>query len=63
MSKQNGNWIDIGWYTFRDMKIRYGVRRGKAGDTPLVIFNGVGQSIEVLQPLIEALGDVRSYYL
>ena len=59
MSKQNGNWIDIGWYTFRDMKIRYGVRRGKAGGTPLVIFNGVGQSIEVLQPLIEALGDVE----
>ena len=59
MSKKNGNWIDIDWYNFRGMQIRYGVRRGKAGGTPLIIFNGVGQSIEVLEPLIEALDGVE----
>ena len=59
MSKNDVDWIDIGWHQFRGMKIRYGVRPGNPGGMPLIIFNGVGQSIEVLEPLIEALEGVE----
>ena len=59
MSKKKANWIDFGWHEFRGLNIRYGVRPGKAGSVPLLIFNGVGQSIEVLEPLIEALDGVE----
>ncbi len=59
MSKFKDNWIDIGWHRFRGLNVRYGIRRGSAGRTPLIIFNGVGQSIEVLEPLIKALDDVE----
>ncbi|MEH6549293.1 MAG: poly(3-hydroxyalkanoate) depolymerase [Pseudomonadales bacterium] len=52
------SWINIDWHEFRGMRIRYGLRPGKAGTVPLLIFNGVGQSIEVLQPLIDELKDV-----
>jgi poly(3-hydroxyalkanoate) depolymerase len=51
--------MDIGWYTFDNLRIRYGVRLGVPGSVPLIIFNGVGQSIEVLQPLIDALEGVE----
>jgi poly(3-hydroxyalkanoate) depolymerase len=51
--------IEFGWYTFEGLKIRYGIRRGAAGGLPLLIFNGVGQSIEVLEPLIDALEGVE----
>ena len=54
-SKGKGDWIDFNWYQFEGLTIRYGVRRGVPGGVPLLIFNGVGQSIEVLQPLIEAM--------
>lgn len=59
MSRKIANWIDIGWFKYRDMNVRYGVRPGKPGGMPLIIFNGVGQSIEVLEPLIEALDGVE----
>lgn len=59
MSEKNSKWIDFNWYRHRGMKIRYGVRRGKGAGLPLIIFNGVGQSIEVLQPLIEALDGIE----
>ncbi|MEH6581194.1 MAG: poly(3-hydroxyalkanoate) depolymerase [Halioglobus sp.] len=58
VAKKTDSWINFGWHEFRGMRIRYGVRPGKAGSVPLLIFNGVGQSIEVLQPLIDALEDV-----
>ncbi len=59
MSMRESEWIDIGWHRYRGLQVRYGVRRGKPGCLPLIIFNGVGQSIEVLQPLIEALEGVE----
>lgn len=59
MSKEQEHWTDIGWHKYRGMSVRYGVRRGKPGGTPLIIFNGVGQSIEVLEPLIEGLKGVE----
>jgi poly(3-hydroxyalkanoate) depolymerase len=51
--------MDIGWYQFDELNIRYAVRRGTPGSTPLIMFNGVGQSIEVLEPLIDALVGVE----
>ncbi len=59
MTKSKDNWINFGWHESEGMRIRYGVRPGRKGSVPLLIFNGVGQSIEVLEPLIEALGDVE----
>jgi poly(3-hydroxyalkanoate) depolymerase len=59
VSKEKAGWIDIGWHEFRGMKVRYGIRPGKPGSVPLLIFNGVGQSLEVLEPLIEALDGVE----
>lgn len=56
---KGSNSIEFGWYTFDNLKIRYGIRRGDAGALPLLIFNGVGQSIEVLEPLIDALQGVE----
>ena len=58
MRKKNDG-IDVGWMQFDGLRIRYGVRRGKPGGVPLIIFNGVGQSIEVLQPLIDTLEGVE----
>jgi poly(3-hydroxyalkanoate) depolymerase len=56
--KSKKDWISTGWFEFDSLRIRYGVRKGEKGATPLIIFNGVGQSIEVLEPLIEALPNV-----
>ncbi|MEH6581064.1 MAG: poly(3-hydroxyalkanoate) depolymerase [Halioglobus sp.] len=61
-SKKNGtklDWINLGIHSFEGMRIRYGVRPGKKQGVPLLIFNGVGQSIEVLQPLIEAMSGLE----
>jgi len=58
-NRKKSNWIEFGWHEFRGLRVRYGVRPGKAGTVPLLIFNGVGQSIEVLQPLIEALDGIE----
>ena len=62
MAKQsdgNRDWIDFDWYQFEGLRVRYGVRQGDPGGVPLLIFNGVGQSIEVLQPLIEAMQGIE----
>jgi poly(3-hydroxyalkanoate) depolymerase len=53
------DWINLNWHEFDGMRIRYGVRPGKAGGIPLLIFNGIGQSVEVLEPLIQAMGDIE----
>ena len=57
--KGKDDWIDSGWHQYEGLKIRYGVRRGVARGVPLLIFNGVGQSNEVLQPLIEAMEGIE----
>ena len=51
--------IETGRHVFDGLEIRYGVRTGSSDAVPLLIFNGVGQSIEVLGPLIDALEDVE----
>jgi poly(3-hydroxyalkanoate) depolymerase len=42
-------------FNYHGLSIRYAVRQGKPDNLPVLIFNGVGQSIEVLIPVIEAL--------
>ena len=53
------DWIDYDWFEHEGLRVRYGVRSGNSDSVPLLIFNGVGQSIEVLQPLIEALDGIE----
>ena len=59
MSDTEAYGIETGFHCFAGLQVRYGIRRGEPGGVPLVIFNGVGQSIEVLGPLIEALEGVE----
>jgi poly(3-hydroxyalkanoate) depolymerase len=40
-------------------ELRYGIRRGASGSTPLLLFNGVGAHIELLMPFIDQLEDVE----
>jgi len=47
--------MEYGSFGYRGMSIRYAVRRGKSDALPLLLFNGIGQSIEVLIPVINAL--------
>jgi len=39
--------------------IRVSVRR-TGGGTPLLLFNGIGSNLELLQPFIESLGDIET---
>lgn len=43
--------LDIGW-----ARIRVDVRTGTSDQHPLVLLNGIGAALEVLQPLVDALG-------
>ena len=47
------------WFSYRGLDIRFAVRAGDSNEPPLLIFNGIGQNIEVLRPLIRALPDRR----
>ena len=38
-----------------DQLLRVGVRRGSSMSPPLVIFNGIGANLELLEPFVEAL--------
>ena len=59
MSDTGAYGTETGFHRFAGLQVRYGIRRGEPDGVPLVIFNGVGQSIEVLGPLIEALEGVE----
>ncbi|WP_244807571.1 poly(3-hydroxyalkanoate) depolymerase [Caballeronia zhejiangensis] len=39
--------------------IRVGIRRANSALPPLLIFNGIGANLELLEPFVEALGDVE----
>ncbi|HEY5988997.1 MAG TPA: poly(3-hydroxyalkanoate) depolymerase [Streptosporangiaceae bacterium] len=45
--------------TVRGRSIRVAVRRGGAASPPLLLCNGVGGSLELLQPFVDALGPGR----
>lgn len=38
--------------------VRVGVRQGSDASPPLLIFNGIGANLELVEPFVEALGDV-----
>lgn len=38
--------------------VRVGIRRGSDASPPLVIFNGIGANLELVEPFVEALEDV-----
>ena len=40
--------------------IRVAIKRSDSGGTPLLLFNGIGANLELLQPFIDALGDVET---
>ena len=40
--------------------LRVAVRYGQAGATPLLIINGIGASLELLQPFVDALDPDKS---
>lgn len=44
--------LDLGW-----ARVRVDVRDGATDRRPLVLLNGIGAALEVLGPLVEALGD------
>lgn len=55
----NGNLLSdmrYHFFEYRGLSIRYAVRtNAKSVGKPLLLFNGVGQSIEVMKPIIDAL--------
>ena len=58
MNKKKSNpGIEYGSYHHEGMEIRYSVKRGKG--RPLLIFNGIGQNVEVLEPLYQHLPDIE----
>jgi pimeloyl-ACP methyl ester carboxylesterase len=38
-------------------RIRYGIRQGDSARVPLLILNGLGANIELVQPFVDALPD------
>jgi poly(3-hydroxyalkanoate) depolymerase len=47
--------LNVQWITIDDMKIRVAVHGNDGDDLPLLIFNGVGASMELLQPFIQSM--------
>lgn len=50
--------MDINWLNYQGLQVRYAIRPGKKDSIPLLMFNGIGQSLEVFEPLIEELHDI-----
>jgi len=50
--------LEQGWFTFEGLRIRYARQLGSASQPPMLIFNGVGQNLETMQPLVDALPDM-----
>lgn len=49
--------LEIGWLRHRGVLVRYGYRPSRDGAPPLLMFNGIGASMELLVPFIEELPD------
>src|SRR5215467_13760164 len=47
--------MQIGLHDVAGQLLRVGVRRGDAARPPLLLFNGIGASIELLEPFLDAL--------
>jgi hypothetical protein len=39
--------------------LRVGIRRGKSSSPPLVVFNGIGANLELLEPFVKAIKGIE----
>ena len=58
MEQDSSASLVMDWFEHRGLRIRYAVREGTPGTIPLIMFNGIGQSLEILQPIIDCLDGV-----
>src|SRR5438067_12815879 len=47
--------MQISLYDVQGQTLRVGIRRGEKTRAPLLIFNGIGANIELVQPFLDAL--------
>src|SRR2546423_3905830 len=47
--------MQISRYDVQGQTVRVGIRRGEKTRAPLLIFNGIGANIELVQPFLDAL--------
>ena len=58
MEQDSSASLEMDWFEYKGLQIRYAVREGTPGALPLIMFNGIGQSLEILQPIIDCLAGV-----
>ncbi|SAK94259.1 Poly(3-hydroxyalkanoate) depolymerase [Caballeronia catudaia] len=51
--------LDIQTVSLDGQLLRVGIWRGSRASPPLVVFNGIGANLELVQPFADALGDVE----
>lgn len=51
--------LDIYWLTINGLNIRVGIRHGSGRGNPLLVLNGIGASLEVLESFINAMEDTE----
>ena len=51
--------MQIGFHDVAGQTLRVGVRRGATARPPLLLFNGIGANIELVEPFLDALTDVE----
>ena len=51
--------FDIRFVQVGAQRLRVGVRAGRPGTTPLLVFNGIGANLELLEPFVAALRGVE----
>lgn len=56
---KTGGKLDIRTIDVDGRTLRVAIRRGTTGSPPLLMFNGIGANLELVEPLIAALGDVE----
>lgn len=47
--------FDVSFLCIKNHRIRFGIRKGRNKALPLVVFNGIGATLELLRPLLQAL--------
>ena len=52
--------LDIQTVDIDGQLLRVGIRRGSDASPPLVVFNGIGANLELVEPFVDALDDVGS---
>jgi poly(3-hydroxyalkanoate) depolymerase len=52
--------VDISLHNVDGQKLRVGIRRGERARPPLLLFNGIGASIELTEPFLDALNGTEA---